>query len=557
MQVDGYLHLYTTLIGWHHYGLLWSLLTGVGLVFLPILGIVFDHLSDVRSQGSLMSTNPDGALAGLEVRLFTVMLVVLVAAVPTSFTTLTPASLQYTTKSSVYEDATTATTTDPGSTWGDSVDFDGYNFTDGVSVPAFWFLVMQISQGLKYAMLNATDTRGESFRALKRMADIASIENPELRWHVNTFYTHCYAPAVHRYRKQTLDATQFLEPEADLTTTPALETVGPDIHWIGSEYFNEKAGFYKDIQVPVLVKGFAFDATRNTEYTSAQSAGSPMCDQYWTRIRDSIYNQGPAQDFVTLADRAQTWLPGFLGGKDTDELKNEIAQMYLHNTPKELSLTADQQVSLRNAGNAGLGQSIVELIGDAAQAINLTRTAILVDMGLDALIYALAIGQAYILMALYLLLPIGLLVSRYSIAFLMQAGILIFAISFWTVLWGLAAWLDNVMALAIWGDQGALGTFADSGLDGYNKRIIHAISIGFLYVLGPIASTWILTAAGSRVGYTLSGAARNAGMGIGSSSAPLSASSSANPAALGQAANQGLRGARAAYGAASNNRQSR
>ena len=118
MQVDGYLHLYTTLIGWHHYGLLWSLLTGVGLVFLPILGIVFDHLSDVRSQGSLMSTNPDGALAGLEVRLFTVMLVVLVAAVPTSFTTLTPASLQYTTKSSVYEDATTATTTDPGSTWG-------------------------------------------------------------------------------------------------------------------------------------------------------------------------------------------------------------------------------------------------------------------------------------------------------------------------------------------------------------------------------------------------------------------------------------------------------
>lgn len=532
MQVDGYLHLYTTLIGWHHYGLLWNLLTGVGLVFLPILGIVFDHLTDVRAQGSLISTNPDGALAGLEVKLFTTMLVVLIAAVPTSFTTLDPSTLRLTTQDTVYGDAATATTADANSTWDESAVFTGYNFTDGVSVPAFWFLLMRVSQGLKYAMVNATDARGESYRALKRIADIASIDNPEIRMHVNTFYTHCYAPAVNRYRQQTLSDTNFIEPDANLATIPPLQTEGPDIHWIGSQYFNTKPGFYKDIQVPVLVKGFAFDATRNPEYVAAQSAGSPMCNVYWTKLRDSIYNQDSAQDFITYIDRSRVWLPSFFGGIDTDQLKNEIAQMYLHNTSKKLLLSADQLISMRNAGEGYFGSSAVDFAGNVLQAINLTQTALVVDMGLDALINALAIGQAYILMTLYLLLPIGLLVSRYSLSYLMQAGILIFVISFWTVLWGLAAWIDNIMANAIWGDQSVVGTLIHSGPEGYNKRIIHSISIGFLYLLGPIATAWILAAAGARISYALSAASGTAGLAVGGVSRPITAGSSASPSSV-------------------------
>ena len=39
MTVDSYLELFTTLFGWTFYGILWDVLVGTGIVFLPFLGI--------------------------------------------------------------------------------------------------------------------------------------------------------------------------------------------------------------------------------------------------------------------------------------------------------------------------------------------------------------------------------------------------------------------------------------------------------------------------------------------------------------------------------------
>ena len=43
MTVDSYLELFTTLFGWAFYGILWDVLVGTGIVFLPFLGILIDN----------------------------------------------------------------------------------------------------------------------------------------------------------------------------------------------------------------------------------------------------------------------------------------------------------------------------------------------------------------------------------------------------------------------------------------------------------------------------------------------------------------------------------
>ena len=43
MNVDSYLELFTTLFGWAFYGVLWDVLVGTGIVYLPILGILIDN----------------------------------------------------------------------------------------------------------------------------------------------------------------------------------------------------------------------------------------------------------------------------------------------------------------------------------------------------------------------------------------------------------------------------------------------------------------------------------------------------------------------------------
>ena len=51
MSVTGYLALYTTLIGWQQYQNLWNLMVGVGLVFIPFVGIVMtSFLEPFESQ---------------------------------------------------------------------------------------------------------------------------------------------------------------------------------------------------------------------------------------------------------------------------------------------------------------------------------------------------------------------------------------------------------------------------------------------------------------------------------------------------------------------------
>ncbi len=52
MSVDSYLELFTTLFGWSFYNVIWDVLVGTGIVYLPFLGILIDNWREPAQGGN-------------------------------------------------------------------------------------------------------------------------------------------------------------------------------------------------------------------------------------------------------------------------------------------------------------------------------------------------------------------------------------------------------------------------------------------------------------------------------------------------------------------------
>ena len=60
--------------------------------------------------------------------------------------------------------------------------------------------------------------------------------------------------------------------------------------------------------------------------------------------------------------------------------------------------------------------------------------------------------QTIMLLGVYELLPLVVVLSRYSIAMLVMGGMAIFTIKFWSVLWYLVMWVDQNLILSMYPD---------------------------------------------------------------------------------------------------------
>ena len=78
MTVDSYLELFTTLFGWTFYNILWDVLLGTGIVFLPFLGILIDNWRE-PAEGGEFGTVTGLSLRRMELEMFIALLVVVLA----------------------------------------------------------------------------------------------------------------------------------------------------------------------------------------------------------------------------------------------------------------------------------------------------------------------------------------------------------------------------------------------------------------------------------------------------------------------------------------------
>ena len=513
LQVDGTLQLYTTLFGWQLYATVWELLLASGLVWLPILGVVIDQISEVRSRGSLMSNNAESAFAGLELQLVFMLIVVLIGAIPR--VSLNPGNIRFADRPDIFNGTLTERTIGSTDSRADTTNQATIDTSESVQVPLWWYGVMQFSNGFRYAVENTMDAYGGAYRQLRTAGNVAAIRNPDLKRKVDEFYTECYLPALSDYRRANTDpnlSVALIGEDPDTGESGE----GPDVTWIGSSEF--VGGYYATHRMPYIVAGFPYDPDYDTGYETNPGAGAPLCSDYWAEIEDDIFEESGRTGFkdwlIAAAPlletplNATTWL---------DTNKSEIARVFLANSRPEFSNTANRMVALRTGGDGW----VIDRARDAAGLLEIyqyAKIAIMIELGIDVLLYALQAGQAYLLFVIYMSLPFALLLGRYSFGTLMGGALLIFAVNFFSVLWSAVAFIDNWLFAQIWSDQNYLGQIFRLDFDGIKQRLVHSITTASLYLTATLGFGYVLLVGGSRLGFAL-GSGVNPG-GFGSAAGP-------------------------------------
>lgn len=528
MQVDGTLSLWTTLLGWHYYNVIWGLLVASGIAFLPIAGMLIDHLLNVRSRSSTLNGSGDALLAPIELDLFMMVLVLLLAVRPSIASGINPSSLRYTTDPTPYSPAvTTGTIGSTGTTYDTALATTAIPglATSTVAVPPVWHVVMKVTQGFSYALIKNTDMREGTYRALRDIANRAMISDPGLKLAVEDFHSECYSRALSRYRSEG-EGTGFVEGKETTAGALGFDQEGADIGWIGSRVFQVNDYPTRRVRHPVV--GFPYNAAVDTQFEgTTPTHGAPLCSDYWVSIRDTIYDNAVADNTVGAIGRARDVIDTVsnIGTENSSPFRDNVARLYLSNTTMDVSMTADEVIALRlGGGDMSWLESATRNVAGVFQAIELAKTAAAAEILIDVVINMLVYLQAYALMFLYLSIPIIMLFSRYSWQGVVNVSVMILLLKFLPFLWALIAWMDNSNGLALWNDKSWIGTLVSLDISDVKARLVHSISIAALYGL----SAGLFFALVALSGYRASHAVMHAGRGMSGTGPGISATGGAS-----------------------------
>ena len=288
MTVDSYLELFTTLFGWAFYGILWDVLVGTGIVFLPFLGILIDNWRE-PAEGGEFGTVTGLSLRRMEIELFVALLVVVLAGQPAALTPLNAGTLSYVPPPTLVDPTpTTATVAAAQSTYG-TTGFTGSPAT--VNIPVWWYAVLAMTSGLNHAVVEGLPTAAD-MRTYEQQARLATIADPRLRQEVSDFFSQCYVPARSKYQA---------ERPATAAVNALLNTYGSDDpDWVGSHVYRETPGYYDTLRPTMQIAGWAYNAARDTEYDAAAppASGKPYCKQWWEDgaigLREKLINEADA-----------------------------------------------------------------------------------------------------------------------------------------------------------------------------------------------------------------------------------------------------------------------
>jgi len=492
VNVDSYLELFTTLFGWTFYGILWDVLVGTGIVFLPFLGILIDNWRE-PAEGGEFGTVTGLSLRRMEIELFIALVVVVLAGQPAQLTALNAATLSYTPPPTLTNpDPISATVAASQSTFGSS-GFTGS--PDTVNLPIWWYAVLAASSGINHAVIEGLPSAAD-MRTYEQQARLATIADPRLRQEVSQFFSECYIPTRSKYQA---------EQPTSAAITGLLETYGSDDpDWLGSHVYQETPGYYDTLRPSSPIAGWAFVAARDTEYDPADppTSGKPFCNEWWA---DSEI--GLRQKLVAEADLTAGGLSGlivaiapFLAG---EKQYDAVARVVLTNAPPYWS---NNDLAAYNTGTSGLINNAEQFVKGGLATGGVIAASALFSVTMTAILQGLPMVQAVLLLGMYALLPMLVVLSRYSISMMMTGAMAIFTVKFWSVLWYLALWVDQNLILSMYPDVNVFfQIFANPGEHDGKRMLLNMITMS-LYLGLPLLWSGMMGWAGLHVGRSISAA---------------------------------------------------
>jgi len=492
MSVDSYLELFTTLFGWAFYGVLWDVLVATGIVYLPFLGILIDNWREPAEGGQFgMATGV--SLRRMEIELFIALLVVVLAGQPAALAPLNAGTLSYTPVPTLDEPApATATVASPQSTYG-STGFTGAPAT--VNLPIWWYAVLAMSSGINHAVVEGLPTTSD-LRSYAQQARLATIADPRLRQAASDFFSACFVPARSKYQAE--------RPTSGAVTSPIGTYGADDPDWLGSHVYRDAPGFYDSLRPTQPVPGWAYEPSRDTEYDpgSPPTWGRPTCKQWW---EDSTL--GLRQQLIDEADATAAGLSGLVvsvaPGLAAEQQKDAVARTVLANAPPAWS---SNDLVTHNTAGRGAVATVESMVKGGLAAGGVVAASALFSVAITALLQALPMVQALMLLGIYALLPLVVVLSRYSLAMMVTGGLAIFTVKFWSLLWYLAMWVDQNLIQAMYPDVNVfLQLFANPGEHDIKRLLLNLITTS-LYLGLPLLWSAMMAWTGVKIGRALEAA---------------------------------------------------
>lgn len=125
---------------------------------------------------------------------------------------------------------------------------------------------------------------------------------------------------------------------------------------------------------------------------------------------------------------------------------------------------------------------------------------------MTAVLQALPMVQAVLLLGIYALLPMVVVLSRYSISMMVIGAMAIFTVKFWSVLWYLALWVDQNLIMSMYPDVNIfLQIFANPGEHDIKRMLLNMITTS-LYLGLPLLWSGMMAWAGVQVGRSINNA---------------------------------------------------
>src|SRR5690606_22814484 len=126
-----------------------------------------------------------------------------------------------------------------------------------------------------------------------------------------------------------------------------------------------------------------------------------------------------------------------------------VAKVVLSNAPPSWS---NNDLVAYNSGTSGLFSNAEHLVKNGLASGGVLIASALFSVTMTAILQGLPMVQAVLLLGIYALLPLFVVLSRYSISMLVMGAMAIFTVKFWSVLWYLALWVDQNLILSMYPD---------------------------------------------------------------------------------------------------------
>lgn len=523
MVANNYLEIYTLIFGWNMYGAIWDVLAGSGIALIPIIAAVVSNFVQNYESGDAKS-----AIRGLEMKILSMILVLMLCVMPFRGFNLSLASVDYNfnvpdcgltvNPGNVVAPGDPLPPEDPSAAGGvgtaTGTAFDATTMAasiGGLTVhkPVAWSFVEFLSSAITHSTIKSMGCVNNYEMMLMRVGQI-EITDPVLRTRIRAFTEHCYNNAKLRY-------------DTNPIVIPPNVSQWDDIDWIGSRIFLNRADEYYRHETAYMsnmeVHGFSrMPVTRASDAAIATGA-NPYCNEVWAGeqapglgvglrqlLIDHIHNDADDANGDILDDWVDWGSEVLTVGAIADDLKEDLLlKMVLQSHASNLSSATD--VSLANDFEAS--SDPMDSILDGLLAAGGVFTSI--DEFLAANVMKqmvkvvgpmiLALIQMTIIMAAVFVMVMG----RYKLEAFVAVALTYFAFEFINAIWAAAFWFDQ-QVLDLYLSQAGWFDIAT------NTFIVKAVSAGATILL---PSVWL-----SIIAYAGAGMVRGMGMmGVGGGAA--------------------------------------